>query len=100
MICKPKPAIGNRKEKFIFYSAITGGMQHLERLSRVSYIERMELESCLLSRSTLSSMIGLLPRLGLIAGGQVESEYGIFRFNLGPGDEDKYHEITAVGMNE
>ena len=39
-------------------------------------------------------------RLGLIAGGQVESEYGIFRFNLGPGDEDKYHEITAVGMNE
>ena len=39
-------------------------------------------------------------RLGLIAGGQVESEYGTFRFNLGPGDEDKYHEITAVGMNE
>ena len=22
-------------------------------------------------------------------------EYGIFRFNLGPGDEDKYHEITT-----
>ena len=56
-----KPAIGNRKEKFIFYSAITGAMQRLERLSRFSYIERTELELCLLSRSTLSSMIGLLP---------------------------------------
>ena len=61
LIRKPKPAIGNRKEKFVFYSAITGAMQRLERLSRVSYIERTELESCLLSRSTLSSMIGLLP---------------------------------------
>ena len=39
-------------------------------------------------------------RLGLISGGQVESEYGVFRFNLGPGDKEKYHEITAVGMNE
>ena len=39
-------------------------------------------------------------RLGLIAGGQVDSEYGVFRFNLGPGDKEKYHEITAVGMNE
>ena len=39
-------------------------------------------------------------RLRLIAGGQVESEFGKFRFNLGPGDNDKYHEITAVGMNE
>ena len=61
LIRKPKPEIGNRKEKFVFYSAITGAMQRLERLSRVSYRERTELESCLLSRSTLSSMIGLLP---------------------------------------
>ena len=38
--------------------------------------------------------------LGLISGGQVESEYGVFRFNLGPGDKEKYHEVTAVGMNE
>ena len=36
-------------------------MQRLERLSRVSYIDRTELESCLLSSSTLSSMINLLP---------------------------------------
>ena len=33
---KPKPASGNRKEKFAFYSAITGAMQGLDRLSRVS----------------------------------------------------------------
>ena len=39
-------------------------------------------------------------RLVLIAGGQVESKFGKFRFNLGPGDDDKYHEITAVGMNK
>ena len=39
-------------------------------------------------------------RLGLIAGGQVESEFGKFRFNLGPGEDEKYHEITAVGMKE
>ena len=36
-------------------------MQRLEQLSRVSYIDRTELESCLLSLSTLSSMISLLP---------------------------------------
>ena len=38
--------------------------------------------------------------LGRISGGQVESEYGVFRFNLGPGDKEKYHEVMAVGMNE
>ena len=36
----------------------------------------------------------------MIAGGQVESEFGKFRFNLGPGEDDKYHEITAVGMKD
>ena len=46
LIRKPKPVIGNRKEKFAFYSAITGAMQRLERLSRVSYINRTELKSC------------------------------------------------------
>ena len=39
-------------------------------------------------------------RLGLIAGGQVESEFRKFRFNLGPGEDDKYHEITVVGMKD
>ena len=36
----------------------------------------------------------------MIAGGQVESEFGKFRFNLGPGEDEKYHEITAVGMKD
>ena len=58
---KSKPIPGNRKEKFSFYSAITGSIQRLERLSRVSYINGVELEACLLSRSTLSSLIGLFP---------------------------------------
>ena len=52
---------GNRKEKFSFYAAITGSIQRLERLSRVSHINRAELEACLLSWSTLSSLISLLP---------------------------------------
>ena len=25
-------------------------------------------------------------------------EYGNFRFNLGPGEDKKYHEVPAVGM--
>ena len=52
---------GNRKDKFVFYSAITGAIQRLERLSRVSYIDRTKLESCRLSWSTLSSLVLLLP---------------------------------------
>ena len=26
------------------------------------------------------------------------TEYGNFRFNLGPGEDEKYHKITAVGI--
>ena len=58
---KSKPMPGNRREKFSFYSAITGSIQRLERLSRVSYINRVELETCLLSRRTISSLVSLLP---------------------------------------
>ena len=35
---------------------------------------------------------------GVIGGGSVMTEYGNFRFNLGPGEDEKYHKITAVGM--
>ena len=52
---------GNRKDKFVFCSAISGAIQRLERLSRANYINRAELESCLLSQSTLSSLVLLLP---------------------------------------
>ena len=36
--------------------------------------------------------------LGVIGGGSVMAEYGNFRFNLGPGEDNIYHEITAVWM--
>ena len=36
--------------------------------------------------------------LGVIGGGSVMREFGNFRFNLGPGEDKIYHEITAVGM--
>ena len=36
----------------------------------------------------------------MIAGGQVESEFGKFRLNLRPGEDEKYHEITAVVMKD
>ena len=58
---RSKPAPDKRKEKFSFYSAITGAIQKLERLSRVTHINGAELESCLLSRSMLSSLIKVLP---------------------------------------
>ena len=58
---KSKPSSGNRKEKFEFYSAITGAIQRLEKLSRTNYINKANLEACLLSRSTLSSLVLLLP---------------------------------------
>ena len=37
--------------------------------------------------------------LGIIGGGSIRTEYGSFRFNLGPGEDGKYHEITAIGMD-
>ena len=60
---KPKPSSSSKKEKYIFYSAITGAIQRLERLARVNYIDKVELETCLLSRSTLSSLTRLLPTI-------------------------------------
>ena len=56
-----KPAPDNRKDKFSFYSAITRAIQRLEWRSRVTHINGAKLESFLLSRSTLSSLIKLHP---------------------------------------
>ena len=80
---------GNRKEKFVFYSAITGAIQGLERLSRVNYIDRTKLELCLLSQSTLRSFIRLLPtsehnlwvREMTVAGLDLKNPVGIETFN-------------------
>ena len=38
--------------------------------------------------------------LGVIGGGSTVTEYGSFRFDLGPGEDGKYHKITAVGMDK
>ena len=38
--------------------------------------------------------------LGVTGGGSIKTEYGSFRFNLGQGEDGKYHEITAVGMEK
>ena len=39
-----------------------------------------------------------LVALGIIGGGSIRTEYGSFRFNLGSGEDGKFHEITAIGM--
>ena len=36
--------------------------------------------------------------LGVNGGGSIMTEYSSFHFNLGPGEDGKYHEITIVGM--
>ena len=61
LVARRRPALNNRKEKFSFYSAIIGALQRLEKLSRTTHINRDELESCLLSRNTLSTLVKLLP---------------------------------------
>ena len=86
---KTKPVGGNRKDKFVFYSTITGAIQRLERLSRANLIDKTELESCLLSQSTLSSLILLLPtpehhlwvREMRIAGLDFKNSGGLKKFN-------------------
>ena len=35
-----------------------------------------------------------------MGGDKVNSNHGTFRFNLGPGDNDEYHEIVFIGMND
>ena len=53
--------MNNKKEKFSFYSDIIAAMQRLEKISRTTYVNRAEFESCFLSRSTLTSLVNLLP---------------------------------------
>ena len=36
--------------------------------------------------------------LGVIGGGSIKTEYVGFQFNLEPGEDGKYHKITAMGM--
>ena len=57
-----KPASTNSQGKFTFYAHISGALQRLERLSKVDEISSTDLETCLYSRATLSSLSLILPR--------------------------------------
>ena len=37
--------------------------------------------------------------LTVVGGGNLKTEYGSYRFNLGPGAGGEYHEIPCVGMD-
>ena len=38
--------------------------------------------------------------LTVVGGNKVNSNHGTFRFNLGPGDNDEFHEIVCIGMSD
>ena len=38
--------------------------------------------------------------LTVVGGDKVVSDHGTFRFNLGPGDNDEFHEIVCVGLSD
>ena len=73
----------------MFYSVITVAIQRLEWLSRVNYIIRADLEACLWSCSTLSSLVRLLctseydlwVREMMITGLDFKNPVGIETFN-------------------
>ena len=38
--------------------------------------------------------------LTVVGGNKVNPNHGTFRFNLGPGDKDEFHEIVCIGMSD
>ena len=38
--------------------------------------------------------------LTVVGGDKIYSDHGTFRFNLGSGDDDEYHEIVCIGMKD
>ena len=59
--CRSKPGPNNSNAKFTFYAYISSALQQLERLSKVDGIDILDLENCLYSRATLSSLALVLP---------------------------------------
>ena len=83
---KPKPVGANRKDKFVFYSAITGAIQRLEKLFWANYINnKTELEACLLSQSLvlllLASKHDIWVREMTVAGLDFRNLVGLETFN-------------------
>jgi len=58
---RAKPNPNNSAQKFAFYAVISGALQRMERLSKVGEIDKHELENCVYSRATLSSLSLVLP---------------------------------------
>ena len=58
---RSKPGPNNSNAKFTFYAYISSALQRLERLSKVDGIDILNLENCLYSRATLSSLALVLP---------------------------------------
>ena len=58
---KRKPTIGNRKERYIFFSEVCVGIARLDKLARVPNIDIDDLDTILYSRSTLRSLFKILP---------------------------------------
>ena len=97
---KSKPMLGNKKEKFSFYAVLTGSIQRLQRLSRVSYINGAELEACLLSRSSLSSLISLLPSAEYDLWVREKTVSGLdFRNPVGPETFNCFKKVCVIERN-
>ena len=58
---RSKPGPNNSNAKFTFYAYISSALQRLERLWKVDGIDILDLENCLYSRATLSSLSLFLP---------------------------------------
>ena len=58
---KPKPSNNNSGAMFSFYAYVSGALQRLERLTKVNGIDKVELETNLFSRATLTSLSLVLP---------------------------------------
>ena len=58
---RAKPNPNNSTQRFSFYASISGALQRMERLSKVGEINKQELENCVYSRATLSSLSLVLP---------------------------------------
>ena len=56
-----KPNPNNNTQRFSFYAGISDALQRMERLSKVGEINNQELENCVYSRATLSSLSLVLP---------------------------------------
>ena len=64
----------------------------------LTFLDVHLIDEQLARQEELQLISGKYSALGVIGGGSIRTEYGSFQFNFGPGEAGKYHEITAVGM--